>query len=145
MTPEPGEYWTPLRAVLIAALVLGGVLVLDYVLEVYYLVLAANAVALIFIARLMWHYNKTSAWWRTAVGRTTMGLKAALLLLASSGLARRVGEQLRRIGQQAPSVEAVAEQLVTAAWACIAIAVVARYRVIVALQRHSRSQPEPPN
>jgi len=145
MTPEPGEYWTPLRAVLIAALVLGAVLVFDYLYEVYYLILAANAVAFVFILRLMWHYNKTSAWWRTAVGRTTMGLKAALLLLASSGLARRAVEQLRLIGQQAPSAEAVAEQLVTAAWACIAIAVVARYRVIVALQRRSRSQPEPPN
>lgn len=54
--------------------------------------LLVNLVALIQISRIMVYYNKTTNWYDSAVGRTTMAVKAVLLLLAGTGMVGRALE-----------------------------------------------------
>lgn len=127
-----------------AAVLSGLVIGLDSVAEIFHLLLAINVIAWWYLARLIWHYHSTSPWWPSDVGRTTMGIKGALLLMATSGLVRRAAEQLALWGRPSSTLVYAGTLLTTVSWVAVAVAVICRYSVIRDLQARAAHEPEPP-
>jgi len=117
----------------------------------------ANAVALVQVVHIMWWYHRNTAWQLSDVGRTTMAIKGVLLMLALTGVIRRVAEQLALLHQDvtvlirvqhAPGlladIELFGSMFVTATWVVFCVVLTKRLAVIRRLQADALTQPEPP-
>lgn len=123
-------------------------LTLLWVVHVEHLLLVANAVATLSLLALLATYHRYTAWWTTAVGRSTVALKGSILVLAVGGLVRRIGEQLELAGSvRAPVLlDQVAATIVYLGWVLMAASTTWR---LVVMARYLRRRPgvgaPPPN
>lgn len=137
---------TPARTLAASVAAITAVGLLDLIMDTRLILLAANAVALLALVGIVRHYHRTSAWWSSPVGRTTMGIKAGMLFMACAGMERRIAEQeaVAHGHALAQTLTSLGATLSASAWTAIAISVVVRFRVLTHLQRTGRSLPEPP-
>lgn len=136
----------PTRALLFGAVTIILVVALGRTIETTYLIMAANVWAAVILVQLMLHYQRTTDWADTGVGRTTMAMKAALLMLVSVGILRRSQEWLTDYGYSTAArvVDAAGDAMVASSWLVLAVVLTARLRVVKALQDADTNQPEPP-
>lgn len=116
--------------------------------------LVANVVVFVQAIRIMWFYHRNTSWQLTRVGRTTMAIKAGILVFAVAGLLRRAkdfelfarppGAPLRAHPVLFDYVDALGDAVVCTAWVVMMIALVARLDVLRTLQTMGAYQKEPP-
>lgn len=110
-------------------------------------ILVLNVWAAVVTVRIMLHYHRTTDWQDSPIGRTTMGIKGAILMLVGVGIGRRTAEvaavfgltELRHVAHD------VTDMILTTAWVLLAVVLTLRLRVIKGLQSSDSSEPEPPH
>lgn len=111
------------------------------------LLVIANGIAWLFTAAIMAWYHRRTDWSETAVGRTTMGIKGAILIALTAGLTRRATALLIAAGaaEAASVVHYVGDVLASTSFILLALVMMRRLAVLRSLQENNETEPEPPS
>lgn len=112
----------------------------------------ARAVALAAVAQLIWRYHRLADWESVPIGRSTMAIKGAILVIALAANARsiNISSQLDLdttafdVGMHHGPLYAVAEIGIVLGWLCVAAALILRSKLVTELQRAGQAHHVPP-
>lgn len=121
---------TLIRTAVVVAALAGTVLAATYIIPIEAILLTSCVVAFIAVSMLIgWFHRYAPAWWRTPIGRTTMGIKASIWVLCVGALGRRIAEQVTD-DDLTLRIDSLAHHVLAVAWALTAMAMCARLIVV---------------